>query len=183
MSDVFGPSIERELGSSERLLWKGRPRTGLRLRGSDALLIPFSLVWAGFACFAAFAAFLSPKANPGALFTVPFALIGLYIVIGRFFVDAKIRQNTEYAVTNRRAIIVSGLFGRKTRSINLQSTPEIALTEKADRSGTITFGTPAPYGWGMQGNLWFPGFSPQAAFDMIENARSVYEMIENAKRG
>ena|ERR1051326_8471773 len=183
MTDGFGYSIERELGSGERLLWKGRPRTGLRLRGSDAFLIPFSLVWGGFACFAAFAAFYSPKANPGALFTVPFALIGLYIVFGRFFVDAKARQNTEYAVTDRRAIIVSGLFGRKTRSINLQSTPEISLTEKSDRSGTITFGAGLPYGWGMQSNLWFPGFSPQAAFEMIDDARNVYDIIEDAKRG
>jgi hypothetical protein len=91
------------------------------------------------------------------------------------------RETTEYAVTNRRAIILSTLFGRKIRSINLQTTPDISLTERADRSGTITFGG-APYsGWSLQRNPWFPGTSPPS-FEMIDDVRSVYDIIEGVKQ-
>jgi Bacterial PH domain len=188
MSDAFASTIEQELGSGERVLWKGRPRGGLRLRGSDLYLIPFSLIWGGFAIFwEAMALFGIPKNNtPGVLFPIfgiPFVLFGLYFIFGRFFVDAKMRESAEYAVTNQRAIIVSGIFSRSVRSVNLQTTSEITLTERPDRSGTITFGSPPPYGrWGQR-DLLFPGTSAQPAFEMIEDARTVYGIIEKAKQG
>src|SRR6266850_4236812 len=43
--------IERELSSGERLLWSGQPQRGIRLRPSDTFVIPFSLLWCGFAIF------------------------------------------------------------------------------------------------------------------------------------
>jgi hypothetical protein len=34
----------------------------------------------------------------------------------------------------------------------------------------------------MQGNAWFPGATLQPAFEMIDNVRNVYQIIEKAKR-
>ncbi len=186
MAYFFSTSIEHELDGNERLLWKGRPRSGIRLRSSDAYLIPFSLVWAGFAIVWEFAAIIKiPKGNPATwifpLAGVPFVLFGLYIAFGRFFLDAKLRDKTEYALTSRRAIIVSGLFSRKVRSIELRSTSEITITERRDGSGSITFGAVPVYGWWMQRDLWFPGMSSIAAFEMIEDVRGVYRLIEQAR--
>jgi hypothetical protein len=185
MSDFDGSSIERELNSGEHLLWKGRPRGGIRLRSIDFFLIPFSLIWSGFAFFAGFAAVVSVKRGSNdwsALIPViPFVLAGFYILIGRFFVDAITRSKTEYAVTNRRAIIVSGLFSRSIKSIDLRSTSEIALNERGDKSGTITFGA-TPFGWWTQRNPWgFGSSSATPSFEMIEDVRGVYRTIEQVR--
>jgi hypothetical protein len=187
MSLTSGTSVQRELTSGERLLWEGRPRGGVKLRGSDFFLIPFSLLWGGFAIvWESMALFVVPKNNPAGwvfpLFGIPFVLAGLYIIFGRFIVDAKMRARTEYALTNRRAIIISGLFARKVRSINLQSTPEITLSEKNDGSGTIAFGAAQPFNWWVQTSIWFPSASSQPAFEMIEKVRDVYNIIEKAKQ-
>jgi hypothetical protein len=188
MPSIQDSSIEQELSAGERLLWKGRPRSGIRLQASDAFLIPFSLVWGGFAIFWEISVLTRiPRDQVTAwvfpLFGLPFVLIGFYIIFGRFLVDARRRERTEYAVTNQRAIIASGVFSRKIRSINLRSTPDITLTEKSDKSGTITFGASMPaYGWWTQGNQWFPGMAPlPSAFEAVENVRAVYEIVRKAQ--
>jgi hypothetical protein len=188
MADTANTSIESELRIGERLLWKGRPRGGLRLRAQDAFLIPFSLVWGGFAIFweASVLTHIPRDTAVGwffPLFGVPFVLFGLYFIVGRFWVDAMRRGRTEYALTDQRAIIASGLFTRTIRSIDYRSIPEIGLTEKSDKSGTISFGDQGPSAWWYRRNT-FPGFEPTpSAFEMIDNVRSVYDLIRRAKAG
>ena len=43
--------ISRELNTSEQLLWAGRPPLGLMFRTVEVFLIPFSVLWGGFAIF------------------------------------------------------------------------------------------------------------------------------------
>ena len=175
--------LQRELGVQEKLLWAGQPRQGLLLRPSDTFLIPFSLLWAGFAVF-----WEATVVRAGAPFLfkllgVPFVLIGIYIVLGRFFVDARQRRRAFYGVTNQRVMIVSGLFGRSVQSLDLSSLPGLSLDEKASGHGTISFGiNQAPYTW-FQGTGWPTGrgrYTP--CFDSIADARPVYELIRKAQR-
>ena len=174
--------IERELSSGERLLWSGQPRRGLRLRASDAFVIPFSLLWCGFAIFWEFTVVSKGAPFFFMLWGVPFVLIGLYMVFGRFFADSRARERTLYGVTNERIIIVGGLFSRQTKSLPVRTLSDVSLTENGDGSGTIRFGPEHPFA--RRTPAGWPGASRYAppAFDLIDGVRDVYEIIRQAQR-
>jgi hypothetical protein len=174
--------IAREIGANERLLWSGQPRQGLMLRPADALLIPFSLMWGGFAMF-----WEAMVVRTGApfffkLWGIPFVLVGLYLIVGRFFADARQRARTIYAVTNERVIIVSGLFRETVTSLNLHMLSDISLSDKSDGSGTVSLGPSSPYGW-FASSGWPGGrqYMPPA-LEGIPGARAVYETIRQAQK-
>lgn len=177
-------SIRRELSEDERLLWSGRPERGIKLRPSDALAIPFSLLWGGFAFFWEY----SVLSKGGPIFFgfwgIPFVLVGLYMIAGRFFADAYVRDRTDYAVTDQRVLIVSGMFSREVKSLPLASMSNISLKEQASGTGTIQFG-PMPPGASMMmiGPSW-PGAGRMLPpmFDLLPKARQVHELILRAQR-
>jgi hypothetical protein len=82
-----GQTLRTELGRGERLLWSGMPRQGLRLRASDMYMVPFSLLWGGFAFFWEFGV-ISKGDNLAILGGIPLVLAGIYFIVGRFFVDS-----------------------------------------------------------------------------------------------
>ena len=173
--------LERELSAGEKVLWSGQPLDGLRLRKQDAFLIPFSLLWGGFAIFWEAGVINSNAPFFFRLWGIPFVLVGLYLIVGRFFADAKMRGKTVYGVTNERVLIVSGLFSRNFRSLNLKTLSEINLSEKSDGTGKITFGPSYPI-FQNPGAGW-PGFSKYASpsFELIERVRDVYDIIRRAQ--
>jgi hypothetical protein len=117
-----------------------------------------------------------------ALWGIPFVVVGLYIMFGRFFVDAAQRSKTTYGVTNQRVIIRSGIFSRDTKSLNLRTLSDVTLSEKRDGSGTITLGpTVGYYSW-FSGAAW-PGMSRRMppCFDNIPDAKRVYDLIRQAQ--
>ena len=174
--------IKQELGPQEQLLWSGKPRQGLALRLSDALMIPFSLVWGGFAIFWEVMVINSDGPLFMKLWGIPFVLVGVYIIVGRFFVDAWQRSKTTYGVTSQRIVIISDSFGRKVKSLNLRTLSDITLDEKSDRSGTITFGgTDKSSWWNTGGWGGRRGLPAPPRFEMIEDAKKVYDIIREAQ--
>lgn len=171
-----------ELGRDERLLWSGRPRQGVRLRLSDAYAIPFSLLWGGFAIF--WEANVVARSGPWffKLWGIPLVVMGLYLMVGRFFYDSYQRARTYYGVTGQRAIIVSEGWSRSVRSIDLRRLDLMSLDERADRSGTLTFGPPNPPAWST-GRRSMSQLPRSPTFEMIEKVRDVYDLVRQAQAG
>lgn len=176
--------INTQLSSGERVLWSGQPRQGLVVRGTDALMIPFSLLWGGFAVFWELSVINSKAPLFFVLWGIPFVLIGIYLIFGRFFVEAKQRANTFYAVTNERILIVSGLLKHDVKSLNLRTLSDLSLSEGKNNEGTISFGGGSPFASMFSGFSSWPGMAAQIRpqFDLISNAKSVFETIRGAQR-
>jgi len=182
--NIAQAALVRELGVGERLLWSGMPRQGLLFRPGDALMVPFSLMWGGFAFFWEYTAVTSNKSPLFfMLFGIPFVLMGVYIVAGRFFLDSYQRSRTYFGLTDQRALILSGIMTRQVQAISLQNLNEISLTERSDGSGDISFGSMNPMYAMWRGTTW-PGMDKKLvpSFELIDNVREVYGLIQRAQR-
>jgi hypothetical protein len=139
-------SIARnELEPGESLLWSGSPDPRRSMLMSLPILL-FAIPWTAFAIFwVASAVGMSRSGpNPGGgfsffpLFGIPFVLIGLAMLSGPFWAYRKAQQ-TVYAVSNKRAIIIVGGMTRNVQSFYPKKLGNIERTEKADGTGSIIF--------------------------------------------
>jgi hypothetical protein len=169
--------IRDRLIAGEKLLWSGQPRQGILFVASDALMIPFSLMWGGFAIFWE-ASVLTVKAPIlFRLWGIPFVLIGLYLIVGRFFADAWIRRDLCYGVTNFRILIARPAPFARFVAISLDRL-QAELSVRNDGSGDITFGAAAQYGRRGFG-VWLPALDQTPRFIGIQDVRRVFDLIQS----
>lgn len=147
-----------------------RARAGIVFRGMDAFLIPFSLLWGGFAIFWEVLAIGMGAPAFFACFGMPFVLVGLYLIFGRFLWDMHVRKNTLYTITDQRLLILHR--GRLT-TMALGRLAEMTLIERADGSGRITIGK-APLGFQTTG-------SKSTVLEIDDDVRGVYRTIMEAQ--
>jgi hypothetical protein len=186
-SNVTDPHevIRTELGPAERLLWAGPARTGIILRAADAVVFPFVLLWCGGVIYGLVETIVEGGPQIWIIVAVAsaFLLGGLYLLVGRFLVDARRRGRTTYGVSSERIVIISGLFQRVVRSLNLDLLADVVLTERADGSGTITFGPLSPWaGWYSGQEVWVARGLGIPQFELASDVRRVYEVILGARR-
>jgi len=176
--------ISKELDPAERLIWSGIPRQGIIFRSSDAFFIPFSLMWGGFAVFWEASALAEGAPLFFAAWGIPFVVIGLYMIMGRFFVDKKLRSQTAYGVTDERVLIISGIFSRSVKSLQLRTLSDVSVDERRDGSGTITFGPTHPMARWSGGMAW-PGMGSfqSPAFELVPGVKDLYRKIRDAQEG
>lgn len=100
------------------------------------------------------------------------------MIFGRFVYDSKKRSKTFYGLTDQRTIIVSGLFSKGVKSLNLKTMTDVSLAEKANGYGTIVFGQENQMMSMFMGG-GFPGMggSSTPKFELIKNAKHVYKQL------
>ena len=192
---ILGTPLDRYLDPGEKLVWSGQPKQGVRLQAFDLFLIPFSLVWAGFAFFweATVLGLVPLQGGPTrdnhpplffALWGIPFCLIGLYFVVGRFFGDAASRRRTWYGVTDKRVIVLKSGFSTNINSIDYINLTNLNLVERKDNSGDILFGLPGPWG-NMAGAGSWPSsrrYPQTPGFYLLPQARTTYNLIRELQQ-
>lgn len=175
--------LKQHLDLGEILVWEGKPEQGIKLQKIDILMIPFSLMWGGFAFFWEYMALSASAPFFFKLWGIPFVLVGIYLIIGRFFYDAKRRENTFYGITKDRLIIKSGIFSTEISSLNLDNLSGLTLIEYGGGDGTIVLGNETTYANFFRGTGWPTGRSVIApALENIKNARQVYKQITNLQK-
>lgn len=176
------------LAPGEQLLWAGRPKQGLALRGWDIVYWPLSILMAAVGTFITIMEWRDPG-NPGVLIFVLLWTAGAYYAaIGRFVIDRWQRSMIFYAVTDRRAIILTGDSTDDIESIYLSTLKEVTYTRRSDNTGTLEFDRPRVFtiqgrfdtGRGMSWPRQIYRLTP--AFEMIADARAVRDLIEQAQQ-
>jgi hypothetical protein len=113
--------------------------------------VTHSMIWGGGALVWETAAIWSLWSAPNhlgrsvalILWGIPFVLMGQYLIWGRFFCDARKKERTYYAVTNRRVIAVQNYREREVASKDVNSLPNVTKEPRLGGLGTLRFG-PAP---------------------------------------
>lgn len=118
----------------EQILWTGSPQGNRWFTKEDIFLVPFSLLWCGFALFWEASVILT-GIWPFALFGIPFVVIGLYMVAGRILIRHANWKKLQYAITDRRVL---WKCGSRCVATNINQIPSISLTVQKDGSGTIS---------------------------------------------
>jgi hypothetical protein len=167
--------IQPFLQPKEKILWIDKPGQGIRFQPSDKFLIPFSLLCGGFAIFWETMVFRSNGPVFMMLWGLPFILVGLYIMVGRFFWDAHIRSKQIYAPTDKRLMVIKG---KSIQSNGLSNLPQLTLNSRSDGTGSISFvpllGRPGNFG------AWSPAYLG-TSFLYLQNANEVYSKILDAQ--
>ena len=130
------------LTAGETVLWQGSPGKGHLLTAQDTLMIPFSLLWCGFAIFWEFGVIAADGPLIMKLWGIPFVCVGLYMVFGRFIWTAWQRKRTAYVITTRKIIRKRG---NRIDMLQSGSLPDAYVSVNRDGSGTIRFGYSGGY--------------------------------------
>ena len=168
-----------ELLPGETIQWSGQPNPSVIFHPEDKFVIPFTLLWGGFAIFWLVMASgigddKKTLAPFGLIWGTPFVVVGQYVIWGRFVYTRWKKQRTYYALTDRRALVVfNGFSGRSSSSAYYDNLPITDKWVRHDGIGSISFGGPLTGEWRSRGDT-----SPRPlTFDDVHDADSVYRLV------
>ena len=163
--------------NNKEILWSGMPKQGIIATSRDLYMVPFSILWCGFAVFWTISA-----TSHGApiFFTIwgsMFICFGIYIVFGRFLHDSIRRSHIIYSVTSCEIIINNG----NEIVIPLGQWSCINMKKFKDGTGTIKFGE-SKKSFGSNIGFLIPSFSDVPQFYRISDPQKVLDLLTISKR-
>jgi hypothetical protein len=171
--------VTSQLDPGEGVLWTGAPNpTRLALSSIPAAI--FGIPFTGFAVFWMYMAFsMTSRSSPAGgawslfpLFGLPFLLIGLGMLTAPLWAYLAAGR-TVYAVTNRRALILSRIVSTMVKSFTHEDIHELEHVERAGGSGDLYFGSRLVYGKGGRVSRVRVGFIG------IPDVRTVEQLIRS----
>ena len=141
-------NIDDVLNTDEKVLWRGAPNPKSYVLAAMVKMMPIALIWLIFD--GTFIFFLATGMSSGDIplgilaFIIPFFLLHLtpvWIWIGKTIKAAREVKNLEYAITDKRIIIRSGMIGIDFKFINYTEIDsvnvKVGLIDKIFRVGDI----------------------------------------------
>ena len=153
------------LEADEYILWQGKPEAGSSyFRREDIARVPFGIFFFVFACF--WAGMASMASFAFSLFALPFMAVGLYMSFGIVIHRAILLKKTDYAITNKKLIRVSG---SKVDMVRADQVNNMQITMNKDGTGTIVFLRQEVYYRGTDRRMSYPG--GMMGFYSIDNVK------------
>ncbi|BBB33214.1 conserved hypothetical protein [Thermotomaculum hydrothermale] len=141
-------NLEEKLNSflkkDEKVLWEGKPEKNFYMEGIDYYVFFIGFVMLLFSLFNIISSLKMHSRGGrdivGAIFSIPFLLIGFYLALGRYIHRYKKIKNTRYFITNKRIILSEKFFGDCFLSyINIKNIEKIDKKTKRNGLADLTF--------------------------------------------
>jgi uncharacterized membrane protein YoaK (UPF0700 family) len=168
--------LDKVLAADEKLLWQGRPDTGVFITGSQVgrtIRVFIALILLGY-ILARLGYGLPPMTDIRVIvILIIFQAVPLEIVK-----SAYLRRRTVYALTSSRAIISVQLpvFGQVIRSV-----PLTAMTQTLYRAGRVLsslyFGVEKRKLWDLR------GYAAADGFERIKDGQAVFALVGQVQQG
>lgn len=110
-------SIDAIIGDDEQVLWRGKPKKSAYIMNSVIKMLPVALIFLAFDSVFIGMIFSNGEYNIPTMFKVVFCvflafhLIPVWIWVANAVTASRRHKNTEYAFTNKRVIVRSGVVG------------------------------------------------------------------------
>ncbi len=174
--------IKPFLYSDETVLWTGMPGK-IPASQTPPFLPIFAIFWMSFAVFWTISA--TAIGGPFGLFGVFFIFMGGMLFYNAFFGKRSLLKNAVYAVTDRRAIIIThDRNGTNCTEYSFSNLSSVNLESVNGNTGTIRFAEERMYveynnGWNRRRTINTDTVKRSAvtAFFMIDDVHEVYRLI------
>jgi hypothetical protein len=188
MSDCLPGSnpIEQYIEPGESIVWLGKPQRGPYVRmGTMGLWVMciliggFSIAWTVLAFILSAPFHQLPGIQCFWMFGIPFLLVGVGWPIVRSVRLGRLADNTFYAVTKRRIII---LAARRLTSLELSGISTMNVVMRGKSAGHIVFGDMPSSVRDFSGPPGKPLYGRESpAFYCVADVNSVYNLIRSMK--
>jgi hypothetical protein len=169
------------LRQGEQIRWAGQPDPRVLFTPADGFLVPFSFMWGGFAVFWEILAIAGGAPTFFALWGIPFVLIGLYFIVGRFIYKKRRKLTTVYGLTDSRAIVSSS--ERSFDDMPLMGTPMRINRSRDGRHVSVIFGATRQTPYQNTGlDLFNFGQAQGMAFFDVDDPDALMRELDKAAR-